>query len=179
MSSRLLSARPPSARPLLARPSALGLVSTLALAAATLALSACDRLPAYDGPELSAFERQQHERCVSLLRSSWQGAPVRSTSAERGLSGLEYVWVNVDVDDDQDDIDRRAAKGTAHAGHCQFEHGADVVHVHSYALSSTPGASAQAAPAVESTDDSAAYRYFTASVQGSALPAMASAEMTR
>lgn len=169
MSSRLLSARHCVS----------GLVSSLALAAATLGLSACDRLPAYDGPELSAFERQQHERCVSLLRSTWQGAPVRSTSAERGQSGLEYVWVNVDVDDDQDDIDRRAAKGTAHAGHCQFEHGGDVVHVHSYALGGPASPSAQAAPSVDGAEDSAAYRYFTASVQASALPAVASAEMTR
>lgn len=169
MLSRLLSARH----------SASGLVSSLALAAATLGLSACDRLPAYDGPELSAFERHQHERCVSLLRSTWQGAPVRSTSAERGQSGLDYVWVNVDVHDDQDDIDRRSAKGTAHAGHCQFERGGDVMHVHSYALGSAPGSSARATPSGEGTDDSAAYRYFTATVQESPLPAVASAEMTR
>lgn len=174
MSSRLLSARP-----LPARNSAFGLVATLALAAATLGLSACNRLPAYDGPELSAFERHQHERCVSLLRSTWQGAPVRSTSAERGQSGLDYVWVNVEVDDDQDDIDRRAAKGTEHAGHCQFEHGGDVVHVHSYALSGAPRPAADAAPSVDDAQDSAAYRYFTARVQESALPAVASAETTR
>lgn len=164
-------------RPLSVRRCALGLASSLALAALTLGLTACDRLPSYDGPELSAFERHQHARCVSLLRSSWQGAPVRSTSAERGPSGLDYVWVNVDVDDDQDDIDRRAAKGTARAGHCQFEHGGEVVHVHSYALGNSPASAS--AGALPQTDDSAAYRYFTASLNDSGHPTVASAVATR
>jgi hypothetical protein len=175
-------------RPLFSRSSVLGLVPATVLAALTLGLTGCDRLPSYQGPELSAFEQLQHARCVSLLRSTWQGAPVRSTSAERGLSGLDYVWVNVDVHDDQDDIDRRTAKGTAHAGHCQFDHGGDVVHVHSYALSGATAAAAQTLPAtaetptappapsarsvppVQGAEEVSAYRYFTASVKGSGLP---------
>lgn len=137
--------------------SAAGLVSLLALAVMTVGVSACARHPAYEGPELTSFEKQQHERCVSLLRSAWQGAPVRFTSAERGASGLDYVWVNVDVDDDHDDIARRSAKGSRHAGHCQFDHGGGDVHVHSYALTTT---AADAAVQVDS-----GYRYFTASAQ--------------
>ncbi len=166
-------------RPLFSRSSALGLVPATVLAALTLGLTGCDRLPSYQGPELSAFEQHQHARCVALLRSTWEGAPVRSTSAERGRSGLDYVWVNVDVHDDQDDIDHRTAKGTAHAGHCQFDHGGEVVHVHSYALNGTTASAAQTLPTstgartaqpAQVTDDVPGYRYFTASVNGSGLP---------
>lgn len=168
-----------SSRPHFSRAAVLGVVPATVLAALTLGLTGCDRLPSYQGPELSAFERHQHARCVSLLRSTWQGAPVRSTSAERGVSGLDYVWVNVDVHDDQDDIDRRTAKGTAHAGHCQFDHGGQVVHVHSYALDGTTASNAQTLPALAGTpaaqpavgtEEGVAYRYFTASVNGSGLP---------
>jgi hypothetical protein len=143
--------------------SACGLVSTVALAAVAMGLAACDRLPSYEGPELSAFEQQQHQRCVALLRSAWQGAPVRSTSAERGASGLDYVWVNVDVDDDHDDIQRRTAKGTQHAGHCQFDQGGDVVHVHSYALNGTQ--------ALANRQDESGYRYFTAGIKDAGVAA--------
>lgn len=152
--------------------SAAGLVSTMAFAVLAVSVVGCARQPVYEGPELSAFEQQQHERCVSLLRTAWHGAPVRFTSAERGASGLDYVWVNVDVDDDHDDIERRSAKGTQHAGHCQFDQGSDVVHVHSYALDARQAASARdVASGADTGADKAntSYRYFTASAHETGL----------
>lgn len=134
---------------------ATALVLTMTLGALAVGVAGCARQPAYEGPELSAFEQQQHQRCVSLLKSVWQGAPVRFTSAERGASGLDYVWVNVDVDDDRDDIERRSAKGASHAGHCQFDQASDVVHVHSYALNASPDTA--------SSPTESQYQYFTAS----------------
>ncbi|SEL90959.1 hypothetical protein SAMN05216359_12411 [Roseateles sp. YR242] len=130
-------------------------VLTMALGALVVGLAGCARQPAYEGPELSALEQQQHQRCVALLKSVWQGAPVRFTSAERGASGLDYVWVNVDVDDDSDDIARRSAKGASHAGHCQFDQANDAVHVHSYALTALQDTA--------SVPAEAQYQYFTAS----------------
>ncbi len=118
-------------------------------------LTACSRAPSYDGPELSAWEAHQHERCVALVTQMWGDERVRHTSAERGARGLDYVWVNADVDDDRDDIDRRTARGTRHAGHCQFEGGSDAVHIHTYALSD--GAVAEA------NEAASGYRFFTAS----------------
>ncbi|UXH79404.1 hypothetical protein [Roseateles amylovorans] len=130
------------------------LLLTLA-SAAVGGLTACSRSPSYDGPELSSWESHQHQRCVALLTQMWGNERVRHTSAERGAGGLDYVWVNVDVDDDRDDIDRRTSRGSRHAGHCQFEAGSDAVHIHTYAL--TEGAVAGA----DGRD--AGYRFFTAS----------------
>ncbi|WP_377157740.1 hypothetical protein ACFJIX_03325 [Roseateles sp. UC29_93] len=85
-------------------------------------------------PEMTAYETTQHDRCVALLRPMLHGQPVRSTAVERGPQGLDYVWVNAEVHDDEDDLDRRLAKGTSFGGHCQFEAGGQGVHLHVYAL---------------------------------------------
>ncbi len=97
-------------------------------------LSACGSGSTGRKPEMSAYANTQHDRCVALLRPMLHGQPVRSTAVEHGTQGLDYVWVNADVHDDDDDLDRRVAKGTRVGGHCQFEAGGEGVHLHVYAL---------------------------------------------
>ncbi|MDH0864464.1 hypothetical protein [Mitsuaria sp. GD03876] len=98
------------------------------------ALAACVSETPRRKPEMSAHETAQHDRCVALLRPMLQGQPVRSTTIERGAHGLDYVWVNTDVHDDEDDLERRVAKGTSHGGHCQFDADGQAVHLQAYAL---------------------------------------------
>ena len=108
-------------------------------------LSACGSGSTGRKPEMSAYENTQHDRCVALLRPMLHGQPVRTTAVEHGTQGLDYVWVNAAVHDeakaqcrvdhdDDDDLDRRVAKGTRVGGHCQFEAGGEGVHLHVYAL---------------------------------------------
>lgn len=97
-------------------------------------LSACEADAAGRQEPLSAQEIAQHDRCVALLRPMLHGQPVRSTSFERGPHGLDYVWINAEVHDDEDDIERRVAKGARVGGHCQFDDGGASVHLHTYAL---------------------------------------------
>lgn len=151
----MTTARSPFASPL-ARTAAVLMLASAAL------LGGCARAPSYDGPKLTAWEAHQHARCVSLLQTLWGGERVRSTAAERGRGGLDYVWVNVDVDDDQDDIERRADHGTRHGGHCQFEHASDAVHVHSYALDGQ-------APVTSQHAGQLGYRFFTATTTAQAM----------
>lgn len=106
-------------------------------------LGACGSDSAGHKPAMTAYETAQHDRCVALLRPMLHGQPVRSTAVEHGAQGLDYVWVNAEVHDDEDDLDRRVAKGAHYGGHCQFEAGGQGVHLHVYALdaddSSTAG----------------------------------------
>lgn len=97
-------------------------------------LSACGSGSTSRKPAMTAHQTAQHDRCVALLRPMLHGQPVRSTAVEHGAQGLDYVWVNAEVHDDDDDLDRRLAKGTSFGGHCQFEAGGEAVHLHVYAL---------------------------------------------
>lgn len=108
--------------------------AAIAVAVLCALLGACRSESAGRKPEMTAFETAQHDRCVALLRPMLQGQPVRSTAVEHGAQGLDYVWVNAEVHDDDDDLDRRLAKGTSVGGHCQFEAGGEGVHLHVYAL---------------------------------------------
>lgn len=108
--------------------------AVVAVAILCALLSACGSDATGRKPEMSAYENTQHDRCVALLRPMLHGQPVRSTAVEHGAQGLDYVWVNADVHDDDDDLDRRLAKGTSFGGHCQFEAGGEGVHLHVYAL---------------------------------------------
>lgn len=95
---------------------------------------------AYRGPTLSSEETAQMDRCVALMTPMLRGHAVRSTAAARGGEGLEYVWVNADMHDDAEDIERRNAAGATVGGHCQFDDGGDAVHVHAYQLDLEAGA---------------------------------------
>ena len=108
--------------------------AVVAVAVLCALLSACGSGSTSRKPEMTAFETAQHDRCVALLRPMLHGQPVRSTAVEHGTQGLDYVWVNAEVHDDDDDLDRRLAKGTSFGGHCQFEAGSQGVHLHVYAL---------------------------------------------
>lgn len=105
-----------------------------AVALLSLALGACTSDTSARKPEMNAAETAQHDRCVALLRPMLKGQPVRSTSIERGAHGLDYVWINTDVHDDEDDLDRRLAHGTSHGGHCQFDADGQAIHLQTYAL---------------------------------------------
>ncbi|ANH69117.1 hypothetical protein ABE85_18870 [Mitsuaria sp. 7] len=108
--------------------------AVVAVATLCVLMSACGPDSAGRKPGMTAFERTQHDRCVALLRPMLHGQPVRSTAVEHGAQGLDYVWVNAEVHDDDDDLDRRVAKGASVGGHCQFEAGGQAVHLHVYAL---------------------------------------------
>ena len=108
--------------------------AAIAVAVLCSLLSACGSDSTGRKPDMTAFETTQHDRCVALLRPMLHGQPVRSTAVEHGAQGLDYVWVNAEVHDDDDDLDRRVAKGTSFGGHCQFEAGGQAVHLHVYAL---------------------------------------------
>jgi len=108
--------------------------AVVAVAVLCALLSACGSDSTGRKPEMTAHETAQHDRCVALLRPMLHGQPVRSTAVEHGAQGLDYVWVNAEVHDDDDDLDRRLAKGTKLGGHCQFEAGGEAVHLHVYAL---------------------------------------------
>ncbi|KAI1697954.1 hypothetical protein Ddc_19401 [Ditylenchus destructor] len=82
----------------------------------------------------------QMDRCVALMTPMLRGHAVRSTAAARGGEGLEYVWVNADMHDDAEDIERRNAAGATVGGHCQFDDGGEAVHVHAYQLDLEAGA---------------------------------------
>ena len=105
-------------------------------------LGACGSDSTGRKPAMTAYETAQHDRCVALLRPMLHGQPVRSTAVERGAHGLDYVWVNAEVHDDDDDLDRRIAKGASYGGHCQFEAGGQGVHLHVYALDADDNATA-------------------------------------
>ncbi len=109
-----------------------------AVAAAVLGalFSACTWDAASRKPAMNAHETTQHDRCVALLRPMLHGQPVRSTAIERGPHGLDYVWVNTDVHDDEEDLDRRVTQGLRYGGHCQFDADGRSVHLHAYALDS-------------------------------------------
>lgn len=109
--------------------------AVVAAAVLTALLSACGSDASGRKPAMSSYETAQHDRCVALLRPMLNGEPVRSTSIERGSDGLDYVWVNAHVHDDEDDLERRMAKGSTIGGHCQFDAGGEEVHLHTYALS--------------------------------------------
>lgn len=110
-------------------------VATVLLALSFLGLlSACVADAAGRQAPLTSHEIAQHDRCVALLRPMLHGQPVRSTSFERGPLGLDYVWINAEIHDDADDIERRVAKGARVGGHCQFDEGGASVHLHTYAL---------------------------------------------
>lgn len=122
------------------------------IAAAALSLAACGPDKVYEGPLLTAWESQQRDRCLALIAPELRGDKVRHMSVERGAQGLDYVWVNAHVHDDQDDIDDRVSDGSSIAGHCQFDHEHHAVHVQTYTLVSGPQGAMQA-------PGSATYRY--------------------
>lgn len=93
---------------------------------------------AYHGPVLSKPEKHDHDRCVAALRGLWGPGEVKTSTVERGRRGLDYVWVNVEVHDDDDDLDKRIAHGATQGGHCQFEHPGQAMHVHAYPLVGEP-----------------------------------------
>lgn len=117
-------------------------VRALALLAPLALLGACssstnEAYPtpvAYHGPALSKPEKHDHDRCVAALRGLWGPGEVKTSTVERGRRGLDYVWVNVEVHDDDDDLDKRVAHGATQGGHCQFEHPGQAMHVHAYPL---------------------------------------------
>lgn len=84
---------------------------------------------------LRAHELVQRQQCLARLKGLWgRSQPVRSTTQERGRNGLDYMWVNVAVSDDADDLAARARAGIVQAGHCQFDEQRRLVQVHSYSL---------------------------------------------